>query len=244
MSTSSPQSSPSPEGRVPGTEPGAQPGAGQSARARRDPYAVIRPRRGRAVPVGMAILVFLTFTASAVIVPGQAEQKDDWAISDRLLMVLMGAAIAWFLLRFAQIRAVPSKEGLVVRNLLITRHLTWAEIVRLQFGGGSPWAYLDTGDFETVPLMAIQKADGEFGRSEASRLAALIDYHSAPDPQAGSRPPADARGPAVTTAPEATPPPGPGATSEDPLGPAGRPESEGTPRPTDATRPDADEDYR
>jgi len=169
---------------------GERSGTTASARPRRDPYAVIRPRRGRVVPVAAAALVFVTFTLSAVVVPGQAAQKGDWAISDRILMFLMGVAIAWFLLRFAQIRAVPTREGLTVRNLLITRKLEWAEIVHLQFGGGSPWAYLDTADFETVPLMAVQKADGEFGRAEAARLAALIDYHSArePEPAPAARP--------------------------------------------------------
>ncbi|GAB49547.1 PH domain-containing protein [Mobilicoccus pelagius] len=189
MSTSS-ESNPSPRAE------GARAGAAGRARPRRDPYAVIRPRRGRVVPVVAAALVFVTFTLSAVIVPGQAAQKGDWAISDRLLMFLMGVAIAWFLLRFAQIRAVPTREGLAVRNLLITRELEWAEIVHLQFGGGSPWAYLDTADFETVPLMAVQKADGEFGRAEAARLAALIDYHSAREPEpASSMPPATAADP-------------------------------------------------
>ena len=207
MSTSQPEGSP----RDPAT-PGKVRGGG-SSQPRRDPYAVIRPRRGRVVPVVLAVLVFLTFAAAAIIVPGQAEQKDDWAISDRLLMFLMGAVIAWFLSRFALIRAVPSPEGLVVRNLLITRHLGWAEVVRLQFGGGSPWAYLDTADFETVPLMAIQKADGEYGRAEASRLAALIDYHSAREPDV--RPAGTPAPPTATRPAEATTPPEADAGQDD-----------------------------
>ena len=207
MSTASPQPDPTANDPV-GPAPTARP-----TRGRRDPYAVIRPRRGRLVPVVMAVLVFVTFTAAAIIVPGQAEQKDDWAISDRLLMFLMGAVIAWFLSRFALIRAVPSPEGLVVRNLLITRHLGWAEVVRLQFGGGSPWAYLDTADFETVPLMAIQKADGEYGRAEASRLAALIDYHSAREPDV--RPAGTPAPPTATRPAEATTPPEADAGQDD-----------------------------
>lgn len=153
------------------------------AAARRDPYAVIRPHRGRVVPVVAAVLVLVTFTASAIFVPGRVEQKDDWALSDRIMLFLMGAAIAAFLWRFVMIRAQPSKQGLEVRNLFVTRRLEWGEIVRMQFGGGAPWAYLDTWDADTVPLMAIQKADGEHGRREAARLAALIDFHSGREPE-------------------------------------------------------------
>lgn len=145
---------------------------------RRDPYAVFRPRRGRIVPVVMGVLVFVMFTLSAVFVPGHPGQKGDWALADRLMLFLMGALIAAFLGRFAGIRAVPTREGLVVRNLFLTRRLAWADIVRMQFGGGAPWASLDTVDADTVPVMALQKADGELGRREAARLAALIDYHS------------------------------------------------------------------
>lgn len=148
-----------------------------------DPYAVIRPRRGRVVGYVAAGAVFVTFLLGAVIVPGQAGQKGDWALGDRLLIVGMGGVIAWFLWRLASIRATPSKEGLVVRNLLITRKLAWDQIVRMQFGGGAPWASLDLADTDTVAVMAIQKADGDFGRAESSRLAALIQYHSdAPEP--------------------------------------------------------------
>ncbi|GMA39879.1 hypothetical protein GCM10025883_19240 [Mobilicoccus caccae] len=156
----------------------------------------------------MAVLVLLVFTISAVFVPGQALQKDDWAISDRIMLFLLGAAIAAFLWRFAIIRAVPSPEGLVVRNILVTRRLAWGDIVRLQFGGGSPWAYLDTWDADTVPLMAIQKADGEYGRSEAGRLAALIDYHAGHEP--------DLDHPAAPADRDATPPPGTPEPQADP----------------------------
>ncbi|MDO5626864.1 MAG: PH domain-containing protein [Mobilicoccus sp.] len=160
-----------------------------AAPSRRDPYAVIRPRRGRIVPVVVGVGVLAVFTAMAVFVPGQAMQKDDWALSDRLMLFFIGVATAMFLSRFAFIKAVPTREGITVRNLFITRRLAWADVVRLQFGGGSPWAYLDTWDTETVPLMAIQKADGAFGRAEAGRLAALIDYHSGREPERGSSEP-------------------------------------------------------
>jgi hypothetical protein len=81
------------------------------------------------------------------------------------------AALAW---RYASIIATPSREGLTVRNLVLTRTLEWPEIVGIQFGGGEPWVSLDLLDGDTLAVMAIQKADGEVAGREASRLAALV----------------------------------------------------------------------
>ena len=61
-----------------------------------------------------------------------------------------------------------------MRNLVLTRTLTWPEVVGIQFGGGEPWVTLDLEDGDTVAVMAIQKADGAVAGREASRLAALI----------------------------------------------------------------------
>lgn len=144
----------------------------------RDPYAVIRPRRGRVVAIVAAVVVLAGFTFSAIVIPGQESQKEGWTVADRLALFGMGLAIAGFLWRLASIRATPSREGLVVRNLFITRRFAWGQVLRMQFGGGSPWASIDLSDTDTVAVMAIQKADGARGREEAARLAALIEYHS------------------------------------------------------------------
>jgi len=156
----------------------------QTRSAEPDPYAVMRPQRGRVVAIALAAVVFLAFTYAAVTVPGRDRQKGDWSLMDRGLIFVLGAAIAWFIWRFATIKAVPSPTGIVVRNLLITRRLTWPEIVRMQFGGGAPWASLDLYDADTVAVMATQKADGAHGRTLAGRLAALVHVHSsAPEPE-------------------------------------------------------------
>jgi hypothetical protein len=68
----------------------------------------------------------------------------------------------------------------LIRNLLTTRSLEWAQVISVQFGGGAPWVSLDLDDTDTVAVMAIQKADGAYGRAEAARLAALVQVHSRP----------------------------------------------------------------
>ena len=76
--------------------------------------------------------------------------------------------------RFAALRAVPSPTGLVVRNVLLTRTVTWDEVSRVRFAGGDPWVVLDLADGEQLAVMAVQKSDGPIARSEGSRLAALV----------------------------------------------------------------------
>ena len=151
-------------------------------RGQADPYAVFRPRRGRRVALTMGVLSVLIFAAGAISLPGVDPLYGGWGVLDRLLLVFCGVAVAALLWRYASIRALPSTSGLVVRNLLTTRRLEWAQIVRVQFGGGAPWVSVDLDDTDTVAIMAIQKADGALGKAEAARLAALVQVHSRPRP--------------------------------------------------------------
>lgn len=140
-----------------------------------DPYATFRPRWGLRVPRVTAIVVFVAAAVGGATIPGL-----DWSIVDRLFFFALGAMIAGLLWRYSRIEARPSKQGLVVRNLFLTRRLAWEEILRMQFGGGAPWVSLDLADTDTVAVMAIQKADGAHGRAMAARLAALIEFHGEP----------------------------------------------------------------
>ena len=147
-----------------------------------DPYAVFRPRRGRRVAGTMSVLSVVIFTGGALSMPSPDPSLGGWSPSDRLVLICCGLAVAGALWRFASIRAVPSPAGLVIRNLIMTRTLAWAQVVRVQFGGGAPWVSLDLDDTDTVAVMAIQKADGVFGQGEAARLSALVQVHSRPGP--------------------------------------------------------------
>lgn len=144
-------------------------------------FAAFRPRRGRLVALVSAALCLLLFAAIAVFLPGPA-QGGNWMAGDRVFFAGLGVAIALLLWRFASIRAVPSRAGLTVRNLVLTRRVEWAEIVDLRFEGGDPWLTLELTDTDTLAVMAIQKADAEYGRAEAARLAALVQALGPPAP--------------------------------------------------------------
>ena len=137
-----------------------------------DAFAPFRPRRGRAVALGVMWCSLAIFGAIAAVIPTQVDGR--WGLGDRLMFFGLGVAIALLAWRYASIVAVPSREGLVVRNLVVTRSLEWSEVVGIQFGGGAPWVSLDLADGDTVAVMAIQKADGQVSDREASRLAALV----------------------------------------------------------------------
>jgi hypothetical protein len=175
------------DGTADGPAAGGDAAGGTPARRDPDPLAPFRPRRGRAVALGAAASSIVVFGAIAVLMP--TETLGHWGPADRLMLFGIGVVLALVAWRYASILAVPSRAGLVVRNLVVTRSLEWAEIVGVQFGGGEPWVSLDLEDGDTVAVMAIQKADGDVADREASRLAALVQaFGEAREPHPGDGP--------------------------------------------------------
>lgn len=151
-----------------GVAPGAAPGGGRPAGL----DAVFRPVRARRVAVAVAATQFGVLALLAVALPREGAGAFQWY--DRIGVLLFGGIVAWLLSRFARIDAVPGLDGLRVRNLFLTRALTWPEVTGVRFGDGDPWVTLDLADGDTVPVMAVQRADGEPARAEARRLATLV----------------------------------------------------------------------
>lgn len=141
-----------------------------------DPYRAFRPRRGVIVARVTAVATLAAFVVLALVIPG--EGRFGWGALDRVLLVLFGLAGAAFVWRYSQLRAIPSPTGLKVVNLVRTHDLEWAQILGVAFSGGAPWAVLELTDTDEISVMAIQRADGEYGRAEAARLAALVEHHS------------------------------------------------------------------
>jgi hypothetical protein len=98
-----------------------------------------------------------------------------WQVGDQLALVGLGLALAAFLGRYASIKAVPDDAGLTVRNLMLTRSVTWDEIIEVRFPDGAPWVTVELDDGDELAVMAIQRADGQVARDEALRLARMVD---------------------------------------------------------------------
>jgi hypothetical protein len=137
-----------------------------------DPYAPFRPRRARAVAYPVGVVWLLMMAGLAFFLPAEIGTVD------RLGFLLLGVVVLWFMHRQASVQALPTRQGLHVRNLLKSRRLEWPEIVGVRFGDGRPWVELDLDDGDTLAVMAVQRADGPRGEAEASRLASLVVAHS------------------------------------------------------------------
>lgn len=145
-------------------------------------HAPFRSRRGRMVGWVAAISQAVVLLGAAAFLPWSGPNTVGW--SDRLGFVVVAALIGGGLYRLASVSALPSETGLVVRNVLLTRRLEWAEILGIHFGSGDPWVLLDLSDGDPLAVMAIQRADGEQAVAEAGRLATLMALHA-------HRPPVD-----------------------------------------------------
>jgi hypothetical protein len=148
---------------------------------REELHAPFRPRRARFSALAIAAAQFVLLAVVAVLLPGTGPVAFQWY--DRLGVVAVAGAVAWFLSRFALLEATPTETGLRVRNLFVVTELAWAQVVDVRFGGGDPWVTLDLSDGDTLAVMAVQRADGELGTAEARRLATLVALHSPPDPR-------------------------------------------------------------
>ncbi len=137
------------------------------------PDAQFRPRRGRVLPLVLGAVAVVVCTVVAI---GMGA-GGAWKVGDQLALVGLGLALAAFLGRYASIKAVPDDVGLTVRNLLLTRTVSWDEIIEVRFPDGAPWVSLELDDADELAVMAIQRADGQLGRDEALRLARLVDRH-------------------------------------------------------------------
>ena len=109
--------------------------------------------------------LFVGFSAKA---PGSAIAANRWAF------VGFAVVAALFLWRLGGVYARPSDDGLVVRNLLRTRRLAWAEVLQVHLALDDPWVVLDLADGTALPVLAVQRADGQRGMREAQRLADLV----------------------------------------------------------------------
>jgi hypothetical protein len=136
-----------------------------------DQYQPFKPRRARIIGIVLGVIVLASMTALAIWVPGAG-------VLDQVGFAVVGLGIAGLLYRQATVVAVPTANGLRVRNLFLTRKLSWPEIVNVRLGD-DPWVQLDLADGDTLSVMAIQRSDGpERVRAEASRLADLVAARS------------------------------------------------------------------
>lgn len=131
-----------------------------------------RPRLGSAVAVVMGVV--LTAAAAAMWIAFPAEVRAQFNVLQTVTLLLVLLAILFGLQRVVRMRVCADERGLTVVNLTRTRTLEWAQVVRVGLRSGDPWVQLDLDDGTTVPVMAIQSADGARARTAVRELARLV----------------------------------------------------------------------
>jgi hypothetical protein len=127
----------------------------------------------------LAGVVMITMVTLAVAIAPQ------FALVDRVGLVLFGLAITGLLYLLGRCRVTANAEGLTVVNPIRTLRYEWAEVIRVSMSEGEPWPTLDLADGSTVSAMGIQRSDGaRAGQALAELRALLHERGEAPDPAA------------------------------------------------------------
>lgn len=130
--------------------------------------ATWRPRRARIIPYVLAVVVVAGMAVLAVAMP------SNWALGDRIGLVVIGLIIAWVLHVLARSRVTVDDRGLTVVNGLRTHEFEWAEVLGVSMAEGAPWPTLDVADGSVVAVMGIQASDGDRARRAVTELAAMV----------------------------------------------------------------------
>ncbi|MCG7427354.1 PH domain-containing protein [Helcobacillus sp. ACRRO] len=139
------------------------------------PIRIFRPRIARIYALAIGSVMMLAMTVMAMILP-----YPQFAISDRVGFLILGAIISWFCWRQASVCVKAEPDRVTVRNLFSTTRLEWAQIVDLTFMEGAPWATANLNTGDTLSLMAFQRTDGARGIAEAKEFQALLYEKSDP----------------------------------------------------------------
>jgi len=137
-----------------------------------DLYAPFRPLATRIVSFVLIVWILGGAVAFVLLIRGLDRPPLSYQVGGVALALLISA----FLYLMASVRAVPSAEGLRVRNIVRGADLEWAQIVNVRFGERD-WVLLDLADGHVFPVMAIQRVDGARAQAASRRLATLVAQH-------------------------------------------------------------------
>lgn len=143
------------------------------------------PHRLRRVSaVGAVALVFL-FTVLALALPA-GSGRGQFHRADEIAVFVLGLVCAGLVLLIARPRVEADEDGVRVRNILRSHRLSWAVVAAVRFEPGEPWASLEVHDDDSVPVMAVQAADGPSAQEAVAELRRLLLAHPSQGGQTGS----------------------------------------------------------
>ncbi|MFD0775396.1 PH domain-containing protein, partial [Streptomonospora algeriensis] len=95
-------------------------------------------------------------------------------LSDRLGLVVLGAAGAGGLHLLARPRLQATETRVTVVNSIRTHVLEWPEIIDARMPVGEPWPTIDLADGSTLAVMGIQSNDGDRARNALADFRLLL----------------------------------------------------------------------
>ncbi|MEU0403819.1 PH domain-containing protein [Streptomyces sp. NPDC006197] len=130
-----------------------------------------RPGRTRAVLLTMSVAIFVVITAVAMML-------ERLGPGERASFVFTAALLSGVLVLLSRPKVVADDEGVTVVNIVRTRRLAWAEILKVNLRPGDPWVFLDLSDGTSLPALGIQPGIArESAIRDARALRALADSH-------------------------------------------------------------------
>jgi hypothetical protein len=135
-----------------------------------------RPLGIRLMAAVMGTLMVAALAFFWVALPGSV--RDQFALEQRITLVLIFAAMLAFLYGIARSAIRADSAGLRIVNVYKVRRLEWAQVVHIRLQPGDPWAVLDIDDGTTIKAMAIQGSDGRRARRATEQLRGLVEEHS------------------------------------------------------------------
>lgn len=135
-----------------------------------------RPRLARVVGFCLAAMAFIGGIALALLLPDTS--GADYHAADRVGVAVIGTLIAGALLVLIRPALRADADGLEVVNFLSRRRLAWAEVVGIDLAATQSWAAFDLSDGTSLPVVALQTADGKRFRRAIEELQDLLAQHA------------------------------------------------------------------
>ena len=127
-------------------------------------------------------VVFGALLAVALTLPSSSTGVVKFGVVDQVaiggLGLILGAGIALL----GRSRVDADADGVRVRNVLMTRELSWRAVRAVRFDRKSSWASLDLENGDATAVLAVQAVDREHAVRAVEGLRALHAAARANDP--------------------------------------------------------------
>jgi hypothetical protein len=129
-------------------------------------------------PIITRIILLTTGAALVVALTAIGLLLENLSPGEQASFVITGLLFFAGLALFSRPKVVADEGGVTVVNLISTRRLEWAEVLRVNLRPGDAWVYLDLADGTSLPAMGIQLGVAKARAiNDARTLRALTEHH-------------------------------------------------------------------